>query len=174
MNILTELQAFDGKHTDVLEHLASLLPPEASVIQTLSEIAESEDLKLQTAATWLLKKFQGTGASFSELQVTGFVRLLEQMTGWEAKLHLLQMLSGLGIPTQCKASLYRLLKEYLTADKKLVRAWAYNGLFVLAEQHPEYRPEVSQLLSMAQQDESASVKARLRNMLKVAKWVELA
>ncbi len=58
------------------------------------------------------------------------------------------------------------MRKCLEDDNKFVRAWAYNGFYELAKQYPEYRTEAGQLFEMALRDEAASVKARVRNVMK--------
>lgn len=58
------------------------------------------------------------------------------------------------------------LRNCLISDNKFVRAWAYNGFYELALQYPAYKTEVKKFLDMAMKDEAASVKARVRNILK--------
>lgn len=170
MNIIAELDAFDGKHTDILEALAKRLQTNEAQIENLCVIARSDESKLQVAATWILKWLQENGLSFSEAQIENILTLFSQVTYWEAKLHLLQMIPGFVIPTHSRYPLYHILMGYLNEDNKFVRAWSYNGLAQLAEQYPDHRAEVAKLLETGQHEEAASVKARIRNIRKVASW----
>ncbi|EKU99261.1 hypothetical protein Lepto7375DRAFT_1285 [Leptolyngbya sp. PCC 7375] len=90
-------------NTDTLETLAAQLSSDAALIQTLLEIANDNTPKLQTPNTWLLKRFQENGFSFSLNQMEIFLKLLREATHWQAKLHLLQMLSGFQIPAKALA-----------------------------------------------------------------------
>jgi hypothetical protein len=58
------------------------------------------------------------------------------------------------------------LRTCLADENKFVRAWAYNGFYLLSQQYPEYQQETEQFFAMAMRDEAASVKARIRNILK--------
>ena len=171
MDIITELKAFDGKHTDPLETLTTHLSPTATVIRALCTIAKNDDAKLQTAATWVLKRFQENSVSFSPAQIEDCLGLLNQVTYWEAKLHLLQMLPGFVISADRKNALQDILKAGLNNDNKFVRAWSYNGLSELAAQYPEFRAEVAELLETGQREEAASIRARIRNILKTYSWL---
>ncbi len=86
MDIVTELEAFDGKHTDILETLVARPQPKTSLIQELCTVAENDEAKLQVAATWLLKRFQENGVSFPPAQVEDCLELLNKITDWEAKM----------------------------------------------------------------------------------------
>ena len=54
----------------------------------------------------------------------------------------------------------------LTDQNKFVRAWSYNGLYELATSFPSLRKEAERFFDMALADEAASVKARVRNIMK--------
>ena len=170
MDILEEIAAFDGKHTDVLEAIVAGLSPEPPVIQALCDIAQRDEAKFQAASTWILKCFQERGTIFSLVQVRDILDLFNHVTYWEARLHLLQMLSEFTIPATQKEFLHHALLDCLNDTNKFVRAWSYQGLASLAEQYDEFRPEVIALLDVGQHEEAASVKTRIRNIRKKAKW----
>ncbi|MCG8546224.1 MAG: hypothetical protein MJE12_18660 [Alphaproteobacteria bacterium] len=175
MDIRAEIAAFDGRHTDVLASIAERLSPDAPTIQELCTLAGRDEPKFQSAATWLLKRIQDDSVAFSPAQVEAVLALLENVSDWEAKLHLLQMMPALTVPKRRAAALLHLLKGkgYLRDVNKFVRAWSYSGLAALAEAHPAHREDVARLLKAGQQDDAASVKARLRNIFKAATWVNL-
>ena len=172
MTIRTDLAAFDGKQTDVLEALAAKCTPEPGLISELCTLAQKDEARLPAAATWMLKRFQEQGHVCSEEETAGLLGLFGSVGPWEAKLHLLQMLPGLVIPEDRAPALWTLVKGegFLQAPNKFVRAWSYNALAVLATQHPAYRKDAAALLAAAQEDEAASVRARIRNTLKDIDW----
>jgi len=176
MDIAAELAAFDGKHTDTLESMAARLSPEPSVIVELCRLARQDEATLQTAATWLLKRIDEDGGSFSGDQVDALLDLFDRVTHWEAKLHLLQMLPGIAIPAARKDALRQLFAGpgYLGDANKFVRAWSYGALADLATQHAEFRPAVAKILATGQLEDAASVRARIRNILKRAPWATSA
>jgi hypothetical protein len=70
----------------------------------------------------------------------------------------------LPIPSSCVAELKQSLIGW-TLDRNLfVRSWAYSGLHRLAALYPKYRSQIMPLLERAKAEESASVRARLRNL----------
>jgi len=85
---------------------------------------------------------------------------------WEAKLHILQSLPYLPIAERNRKAVEAFLRLTLTDANKFVRAWSYNGFYELARQHPKYQAETEQFFQMAMRDEAASVKARIRNIMK--------
>jgi len=82
---------------------------------------------------------------------------------WQLHVKLLQKLPAVEIPGGRKEVLHRLLMRDLSHPNKFVRAWAYGGLATLAHQFPEFEGEVSAIFALGLRDESAAVKARIRN-----------
>ena len=128
-----------------------------------------EDVETQNGATWLLKKHLELGETLTKPQVKQIYDSLLKLNHWEAKLHVLQSMSYLPISIKQKNSVESFLRTCLTDKNKFVRAWTYNGFYELARQHPEYQDEVDAMLAEALQKEAASVKARIRNILKQQK-----
>ena len=127
------------------------------------------DKTLQRAASWLLKKQLETGNPITLHEIAQLFDALPQLEHWEAKLHILQCLPKLSISVAQKKAIETFLHTCLVAPNKFVRAWAYSGFYTLATQHAEYEETVQQYFDMALRDEAASVKARIRQILKTAK-----
>lgn len=172
MDIRAEIEKFDGHRTASLDSLAERLTPTEPVLRDLLRLAQSGDAKAQTASTWLLKRFQEDGHVFSKKDTGTLLALLCETDHWEARLHLLQMLPALTIPAERMERLRRALDSdaFVKSANKFVRAWSYNGLAILADQHPDLRPAVARILRAAQQGEAASVRARVRAILKSMSW----
>lgn len=172
MDLLSDLAAFDGTQTDVLEALAAKRAPEPRLVGELCTLAQRDEANLPAAATWLLKRFQEQGYVYSEAETAGLLDLFGSVGPWDARLHLLQMLPGLVVPEHRAPALWRLVKGegFLQGPNKFLRAWSYNALAVLASRHPAYRKDTATLLAAGQEDEAASVRARLRNILKAIDW----
>ncbi|MEM9683041.1 MAG: hypothetical protein AAF942_07235 [Pseudomonadota bacterium] len=172
MDIRAEVEAFDGRRTASLESLAERLDPTETVLHELLDLAHLDDAKAQSASTWLLKRVQEDGHLFSTEDTGTLLSLLCDVSHWEARLHLLQLLPGLSIPPERVESVRRALDSdaFLKSPNKLVRAWSYNGIAILADQNPKLRPAVIGLLSAAQEGEAASVRARVRAILKNMSW----
>lgn len=158
------LEQFDGKHTDILDRVADDFPANPSLLSHLVSMAECADSPVQTAATAVLKRYSTAGAVFTSTLVVRLLDLLSTVTHWESRLHLLQMLPALPIPSSHAESLCESLHGSLRDRNKFVRAWAYGGLHRLASLHPAYRTEVATLLEEAGHKETASARARLRQL----------
>ncbi|MDJ0951908.1 MAG: hypothetical protein QNJ94_23600 [Alphaproteobacteria bacterium] len=178
MTLLTDIDAFDGRHMDELERLLADRSPEPGFVGALLRLAADPAPLRQVAATWLLKRRQEDGHAFTDDESAALLDWLaaaDTATPWEARLHLLQMLPGLAIPAGRAAALRVLLAgpAYLGDANKFLRAWSYNALAVLAAQHPDYRQDVAELLTDGR-DDAASVRARLRQIFKTHPWADSA
>lgn len=172
MHLLDELRQFDGKHTAPLEKLASRLAGDEHAVGLLLAAAESDEPKLQTAATWVLRQLHDTGRQLTALESNELLNLLGMVESWEARLHLLQMIPALSIPRRKAKPLLESLAISLDTEKnKFVRAWTYNALVAIADQHDQLRDEAAEHVARGQDEEAASVKARIRNAVKSVDWL---
>ncbi|MCY3779186.1 MAG: hypothetical protein OXG78_02665 [Chloroflexi bacterium] len=161
---------FDGRSTGPLERFAAAHSADASLVAELCDFAGGDDHNLQTAATWLLKRFGVTGAQLSPSQSEMLLRLLIQETGWLPRIHVLQMMDTLVVPSSRAAPLMDALAAQARGANIFIRAWSVHGAAVLADQHPAYRDSVLDLLAAAEQDDAASVRARIRRTRRAFDW----
>ncbi len=120
----------------------------------------------QKGATWLLKAWLNDGGQLTKQQISKISASLHTLAHWETKLHALQCLPFLTIDQSEKKLVETFLRITLSGQNKFVRAWSYNGFYELARQYPEYQAETKILFEMAMNDEAASVKARVRNLIR--------
>ena len=92
--------------------------------------------------------------------------MLQSLEHWESRLHVLQSIPYMPIPGTHKKKVETFLRECLVDDVKFVKAWAYSGFYELAVQYPEYQDEAEQFFEMAMRDQPASVRSRIRNIMK--------
>jgi hypothetical protein len=160
----TLLDEFDGTNIERLVRISEDWRPNPELLQHLVRFAESGDGHSQVGATWLLKRYQETGAQFPEPLVARLLELLKTVDRWESRMHLLQMLPGLLIPNSCADQLKQSLLGWTLERNLFVRSWAYSGLHRLASLYPKFRAQIMPLLERAKTEESASVRARLRQL----------
>ena len=164
MTLLEEIASWDNKSATALQSTYERHGDKEDFLATiLDHIA---DVELQRAATWLLKRHLELGNSLSPGGSRGILRALSDQEHWESKLHVLQCLPYLDIPEDESIGLEQFLDCCLESDNKFLRAWAYNGFNELALRFPRYREEVDRMLTRAGDSEAASVRARIRNILK--------
>jgi len=161
---LEESASWDGKSATALQSTYERHSDDEDFLATILE--HIADVELQRAATWLLKRHLEAGNSLSPGDSRAILGVLSDQEHWESRLHLLQCLPYLDIPEDQSAGLEQFLDSCLESDNKFLRAWAYNGFNELALRLPSYRDEVNLMLARAVESEAASVRARIRNILK--------
>ncbi len=164
MTLLEEIASWDGKSAAALQSTYERHSDEEDFLATILE--HIADVELQRAATWLLKRHLEVGISLFPEDSHVILDALSDQEHWESKLHVLQCLPYLDIDEDQSADLERFLDSCLESDNKFLRAWAYNGFNELSLRFPRYREEVNLMLARAVESEAASVRARIRNILK--------
>lgn len=165
MSIQQEITNWDGKSVDDLQAVFDCYSQDAGFGAELVQLLKESSLQL--GASWLLKRFLETGHKLSTGDLKLVYNSLSDLEEWGAELHLLQCLPYLKIGKSQVKKLESFLRGCVASQNKFVRAWAYNGFYELALQHPRFKAEVDLMLEQALEDEAASVKARIRNIRKV-------
>ena len=164
MDIAETLKSYDGKRVAPFRAVAEAVrsAPESAVPQLLA-LAASDEAALQTGATWVVKDLAERGEAPRGDAAARVIDLLERVREPDAVLHLLQTLPHLDIPGSRREGLGRALKRLIRSRRAFIRAWAYNGLGLLAAADPALRPEVETIFDAAEATESASVRVRIRH-----------
>ncbi|MBW4708018.1 hypothetical protein KX928_09485 [Roseobacter sp. YSTF-M11] len=118
----------------------------------------------ERGATWLIKHHcEKGGASFSDDDRHAFYRGVGRLVHWEAKLHVLQTMPAIAVPRTLRSDVKAFVLKSLADSNKLVIAWAYFALALLADQFPEYREEALGVLALAAPDyPSGAIAVRIR------------
>jgi len=164
MSINQEIATWDGKSADDIGAVYIEHHSKPGFLDSITNLIT--DAANQKGATWLLKKWLESGNQFEAERIRKVYDSLQALNDWESKLHVLQCIPYMPIEKDKKRNVELFLRITLTDSNKFVRAWSYNGFYELALQYPEYVNEVKQFFEMALRDESASVKARIRNIMK--------
>lgn len=166
MTLRADLELYDGKRTDILDRIAAAHPVTAPLARQLIRLASDDDPRLRSGATWLILHHARAGYAYTSAATRDLLALIDSDLHWEATLNLLQTLPQLTINHASLPALRKSLRRHIKHDNKFVRAWAYNGFAVLARRHPELAGEAERMLAQGEQDEAASVRARVRNARK--------
>ena len=164
MSINQEIATWNGKSADDIRAVYDKHHSESDFLDTILKL--KNDSSYQKGATWLLKKWLESGNQLEAEHIKNVYGSLQSLEDWESKLVVLQSIPYMPIEKDEKTNVESFLRVTLTDSNKFVRAWSYNGLYELALQYPEYIEEVKQFFEMALRDEAASVKARIRNIMK--------
>lgn len=171
MDIAATLRSYDGKRVAPFRAVAEALsrgPGHGEeAIGRLVRLAASDEMELQTGATWVLKHLAERGVAPRGTEAAAMLPLLNRPLAPDALLHLLQTLPHMDLPADLPAreerSLHRALLQLIQSDRAFVRAWAYNGLGLLAARNPALRDKVEGLFSRAEKTETAAVRVRIRH-----------
>jgi hypothetical protein len=167
---VAEVEEFDGTQVAVLERIFAGMTVDEAAVDEMLKIARRGEERFQCAGTWLLRRARDAGTQFTEAHTLAIVKMLTRIPTWVGQLHLLQILPHLKVPSAVRGPLYTSLKQLTTQENKFVRAWAFGGLYHLANSYPEYRQAVANMLTRALLEESAATKARIRNSVKDSAW----
>ncbi len=164
MGIEQEIENWDGK---TVREITAIYDRYNARIGFIDSLVDSlRHAGQQRGSSWLIKNWIEDGHRLGQTATERICALVNEMEHWEAKLHLLQVLPSLAIPRDQAGNVYRFVRSGILDPNKLVRAWAYGGFYHLARQHDSYAAEARELLEVAMRDEAASVRARLRNVMK--------
>ena len=131
-------------------------------------VSLTSEPELAVGTTWLIKHHfdEGGGALPDELALELF-GYTDKLDRWESKLHVLQCMQHIPVPTKRAAKVERFVSSCFSVENKFVRAWAYSAYRDLAAAHPKYRAQAEAMLEDALSTETAgSVLARVRRALK--------
>lgn len=171
MSLVASLQAFDGTRVAPLERLSRQLPQTAASVTALLGCAHHADPRVGVGATWILKRWQDEGAPCVQAAVEHLMRSVPQASHRDVRLHLVQILAGLRLPSRGVHELTTVLREWAGTEPPLVRAWALSVLAQVADQHEALRRDIRLLLTSAESDGAASVRARVRRLRAHMPWI---
>ena len=159
MDIASTLRRYDGKRvTSFREALDAVQDAPENDVGELLDLAASDEMALQVGATWVLRHLAELGTAPRGPQAEKLWRLLCRPLAPDALLHVLQLLPHMEVESALQNALLTLIKSKRT----FIRAWAYNGLGILAARDRSLRQKVLTLFDHAERSESAAVKARIR------------
>ncbi len=166
MSLEQEMACWDGKSINDLEAIYSRHCDNGCFLKDVIELLQNE--AQQKGASWLLKRHLENGNKIEAGEIAVIYGLLPELVQWEARLHILQCIKFMKIAESETKQVELFLRGCLAETNKFIRAWAYNGFYVISVQYPEYKTETKQFFEMAMRDEAPSVKARIRNIMKDA------
>jgi hypothetical protein len=164
MSLESGIRGWDGHDVAPMEALFTAHGDDGDLGPTLVGLA-ARGPEYELGATWLLKRHLAEGGVLPPAAVRALYSALDGFEEWGSALHLLQSLRRMGVPAESRAEVEEFVRDSLDGDNKFLRAWAYEGLFVLADEFPELKPEVRTRCDTALASESPAVKARVRNLL---------
>jgi len=127
------LRSWDKKSADDISDVYLKFHVDSSFTSSLLSYLSKTDC--QMAATWLLKHhFEQNAVQRQNVSLKVYEQL-ENLSDWQSKLHILQSMQYLSIPKRSVARVDVFVRQCLTDLNKFVRAWAYNGFYLLSRQY---------------------------------------
>ena len=158
------IRQWDGKSTLPLTQIYEAYCEKPDFTSIL--VALLSEQAVQRGASWLLKHHVDTGHDIDPADARICYHSLDQLSHWDAQLHILQSMHAMPIDEDQKHSVRDFLETSIASKRTLIRAWAYTGFVVLAGQFKEYRSQTHALLLRAKEQESAgSIMVRIRRGL---------
>jgi len=164
-DLMKDLIQWDSKYVNELEVIYDKHVHKPDFSRTLIMLVKEEG-SVQIGATWLLKKYLEESNNLKRSEVLVLFDTMDFLKEWQSQLHFLQMLPYIKLNVIDDQNLYQFLNGVIQSPNKFVRAWAYNGLFLLSQTYTAYQDEIYTVLDDALINEAPSVKARIRNILK--------
>jgi hypothetical protein len=164
------LEGFDGRHTAVLESLATELGSAPGGVPTevwteVCLLAADEEGRIAAGATWLLRRWSEEGRPVPPSALAALSRRLDEVRDPWARLHLVQALPSMGVSAGLVAPWAAFCRTGLRGEAPFLRAWSLNALVHLSSEDPALASEAREALEAALSDPKASVRARARKIL---------
>lgn len=164
-------EQFDGKSTQAFRKVADRDPSESDWAEVV-RLAGDPDPRCQIGATWVVKHWLDSGCPLPEPVGRELLTLVGYFDAPTATLHVLQVFDRLPIEAVDSELIIGRLEALSEADHTFVRAWAFSAMVVLANRYEGLRESVLDRIELARTEDSASVRARLRQMSKKYKWCQ--
>ena len=159
-----DLLKWDRKHTDYLKRIYARHEHDSGFINSIIGLFLMEN-ELGHATSWLLKHHIDNGRNFGQEEVDRIFEKIGEPTYWETQLHLLQILPNVPKTPKQMAMIEPHIRELLDAEKKFVKAAAYQAYLEIVKLFPELKNEFSTICQKALKKESASLKVKIRSVL---------
>jgi len=163
-----ELSKCDRKHTDHLIEIYQNNQGKPEFLDKIIDVYVSCD-DLEHSTTWLIKHFIDNGTKLSQTQADKVLANISKLDFWESKLHILQITPKINLTLKNAKLIEPSVNTMMKSDKKFVKAAAYEAYFEIVKLIPELRNEFTILCENALETESASIKSKVKRILKQIK-----
>ncbi|WP_154853512.1 hypothetical protein [Cyclobacterium xiamenense] len=156
---------WNGTHTAHLKNLYQENRDDPSFIPATLALLETEEA-VEVSSSWVLKHHIDQGEMVSSDQVDQLVKKLAGLRFWESRLHLLQMIPQIPLTAAQAGRLEPVVRKHLSSDRPFVKASAFAAYFEIVKRFPELKNEFRLLCEDSLEKVSASVKVKIRRILK--------
>jgi len=163
-NLRNQLASWDGRSSDDIGAIYQAYCGDNDLSNQL--VALLGEQQCERGASWMLKQHMKLVGAIEQKTINQLYHQVLSSRDWQTRLHILQSMEYFPVVESVLSTVDAFLRRCIADDNKFVRAWAYHGFFILAQQYPQYQEEVAQFFALALRDEVPSVQARIRNILK--------
>ena len=164
LGLLQALRAFDGKETSILLEARARFGGCRDFLGELAALIASQEDSVSDGATWLIKNCAESGIVPGPPEIAVIVAQLDAVPSWQAALHLCQIAEFLAFTPDQARRFAKWAAQFLDHERPFLRAWSLNALQYAARQAPDLAPLAETALILAENDGSASVRARARKI----------
>lgn len=160
-----DLSEYDGKSTDLLHEILADGRPGTARWREAVDLCAGEDPRLAAGASWLFRAWLEAGHPIPGTSLNRLAARLARIEDPWTHQHLCQSLASLEVPAEHAEAFVAFCAAGQQSPRPFLRAWACDGLYRLAQQHPGYTGDAELALQAALEDQAASVRARARRIL---------
>lgn len=156
---------WDGVHSQYLIDIYSRYAKNDKFLDNLIQLYLSES-DLQKVTSWLIKHHHDKGNTITDSQIRKLLSEVNNLEHWESKLHILQLVPKFRIDKNMSGGIETFVRQAMKSEKKFVKAAAYEAYFEIVKNIPDLQNEFYHTCEQALIDESASIKSKVRKILK--------
>lgn len=160
------LQDFDGVAVSTLSEIRTRHRDAPGFLENFIGLCADPNPNVSSGATWILKAEADDGVTFKSKQIDPLLTSLTEIPNWQGKLHVLQAVGAFELEKKQARILFDWATSIAEHERPFVRAWSINARVVIGMQFKDLLDEALIGLSVAENDPSASVRARSRNIRK--------
>ena len=161
------LIGWDERHTDFLKSIYGRNLHNPLFINKVVEVFFNNS-RLEHSTTWLIKHYIDDKNILTKEQIEVVLRRFGQLTFWGSQLHILQIIPKLQLSKRLLAQIEPTIRKHLKSENKFVKASAYEAYYEVVKQFPDLKNEFIIMCNDVLEEESASVKVKIRRVLNKA------
>ncbi len=166
--LLKAVQSWNGKDNHPLKDYYHDSNPEEFIQCILTAATESKEFHVQLS--WLLKYHLENGGQLESKDREALILNFLPSEEWPVPLHIFQLVyRWTDLSAEEQNLVLQAAQKGRGSDNKFLRAWSYQAVFELSKFQKELKAELQFLAERAITEEAASVKVRLREILKALK-----
>lgn len=164
LDLLEILRTFDGKAVSILSEARTQFGDNANFLSELAALIGSDEAYVADGATWLIKDCAENGMVIKPKVIAVIIDRLDAVPSWQAALHLCQAADFFVLTPSQARRFGEWAAGFLDHQRPFLRAWSMSALQHTARRTPDLAGLAETALTNAEQDRSASVRARARQV----------